>query len=385
MNNIIKSKIDCIHPHNIWCGKDFRWRTYISDVTKPKGRKLVVKGSEESLYQFLMGYYENYQNEELQKVITVEILYPDWLEYKKLHTTAATYITRLQSDWKSFYENTAIIKTPIGDINKLNLDIWAHTLIKDNCMNRKKYTNVQTIMRQILEYASDLKLIPFNPMNTLKIDKRVFVKEQKKPDKTQVYSMAERKKIIELAWIDFQNRTKVYELAPLALIFQFYTGLRIGELCVVKYDDIESTDYIHVQRMLRRDTKEVVPHTKSDYGDRQVYLVKEAKHVINIARSRQKELQVDSNGYIFSINGLPITERSITDLLKKYSRNLDILYRSSHKIRKTYGSNLLNNGVSINTTRAMLGHSDEKTTLKYYCYDTKDDAENKIMFEQALR
>lgn len=226
-------------------------------------------------------------------------------------------------------------------------------------------------------YASDLKLIPFNPMNTLKIDKRVFVKEQKEPDKTQVYSMEERKKIIELAWIDFENRTKVYELAPLALIFQFYTGLRIGELCVVRYDDIESEDYVHVQRMLRRDSKEVVPHTKTDYGDRQVYFVKEAKNIINIARNRQEELNVDSSGYIFSINGLPITERSVTDLLKKYARKLDILYRSSHKIRKTYGSNLLNNGVSINTTRAMLGHSDEKTTLKYYCCDTKEDIENK--------
>lgn len=385
MNNLIKTKIKCIHPHNIWCGKDFRWRTYISDVTKSKGRKLVVKGSEESLYQFLMGYYENCQNEALQKVITIEALYPEWIEYKRLHTTADTYITRLNSDWKTYYENTAIIKMPICDIDKFKLDVWAHTLIKNNCMKRKKYTNVQTIMRQVLEYASDLRLIPFNPMNTLKIDKRVFVKEQKKPDKTQVYSIAERKKIIELAWIDYENRTKIYELAPLALIFQFYTGLRIGELCVVKYDDIESTDYIHVQRMLRRDTKEVVPHTKTDYGDRQVYLIEEAKHIINVARSRQKELQVDSTGYIFSINGLPITERCITDLLKKYARNLDILYRSSHKIRKTYGSFLLNNGVSINTTRAMLGHSDEETTLKYYCYDTKDDAENKKMFEKALR
>ena len=27
----------------------------------------------------------------------------------------------------------------------------------------------------------------------------------------------------------------------------------------------------------------------------------------------------------------------------------------------------------------------EETTLKYYCYDTKDDAENKKMFEKALK
>ena len=43
------------------------------------------------------------------------------------------------------------------------------------------------------------------------------------------------------------------------MLFQFQTGIRIGELCVIRYEDLtEQRGYIHIQRMLRRDTSEVV-------------------------------------------------------------------------------------------------------------------------------
>lgn len=265
------------------------------------------------------------------------------------------------------------------------MDVWAHQLIKDYDMTRKKYVNVQVIMRQALEYAVDLDIIESNPMKGLKIDKKIFRKEQKKPDDTQVYTVDERKMMIPLAWEDYKNAVKFYELSPLALMFQFQTGLRIGELCAVKFSDIENENYIHIQRMLRRDTKEVVPHTKTDCGDRYVFLTKEAKKLIAIAKERQEKTNGKAAGYIFSLTSEPITERCITSLLKKYCSKLGILYRSSHKVRKTYGSSLLDGGVSLNTTRIMLGHSDEKTTLKYYCFDTHTELEKMNLMENALK
>lgn len=280
---------------------------------------------------------------------------------------------------------THIIKIPLKKINKLTLDVWAHQLIKDYDMTRKKYVNVQVIMRQALEYAVDLDIIESNPMKGLKIDKKIFRKEQKKPDDTQVYTVDERKMMIPLAWEDYKNAVKFYELSPLALMFQFQTGLRIGELCAVKFSDIENENYIHIQRMLRRDTKEVIPHTKTDCGDRYVFLTKEARKLIAIAKERQEKSNGKAAGYIFSLTSEPITERCITSLLKKYCSKLGILYRSSHKVRKTYGSSLLDGGVSLNTTRIMLGHSDEKTTLKYYCFDTHTELEKMNLMENALK
>lgn len=222
-------------------------------------------------------------------------------------------------------------------------------------------------------------------MESLKIDKRFFRREQKKPDNTQVFTYEEKSQMVSLAWEDFKNAVKFYELSPLALIFQFQTGLRIGELYAVKFSDIENENYIHIQRMVRRDSKEVVSHTKTDCGDRYVFLSKEAKRIISIARGRQEEMREKAAGYIFSLTSEPIPESCIISLLKKYCSKLGILYRSSHKVRKTYGSALLEGGVSINTTRMMLGHSDEKTTLKYYCFDTHSETEKLNLLENALK
>lgn len=47
--------------------------------------------------------------------------------------------------------------------------------------------------------------------------------------------------------------------------------------------------------------------------------------------------------------------------------------KTMHKIRKTYGSTLLHNGVNISAVKDMLGHADESTTMKHYIYNTEND------------
>ena len=109
-----------------------------------------------------------------------------------------------------------------------------------------------------------------------------------------------------------------------------------------------------------------------------------AKKIIACAKARQEELGVDSEGYIFSINGKPILARVIDDLYKKYCKKAGIIQKSSHKARKTYISSLLDAQVNINTIREMVGHADERTTLGNYCFDRKAEDEKKILIEKAL-
>lgn len=248
------------------------------------------------------------------------------------------------------------------------------------------YYNVTVIMRQALLYACEKGILTESPFAGVHIDgKRLFRKQRKKPSQTQVFTEKEQMAISKLAWEDFENHTKVYELSPLALLFQFQTGLRIGELCVVKYSDIERKNYIHIQRMLRRDTGDVVEHTKTECGDRQVYLTPEALTIISAAKKRQEELGTNSNEYIFSINGKPLTERSIADLYRKYCKKLGIVQKSSHKSRKTYISQLIDGGVNLNTIREMVGHADEHTTLGNYCFDRNEDKEKESAIDYALK
>lgn len=279
--------------------------------------------------------------------ITLGELFPKWLQYKSLHTNAETYILRIERTWKAFYEGTTIVSIPINQLDKLTLDVWAHSLIKEHDMNSKKYYRTTVIMRQALIYAADLGIIRESPFESVKIDgKRLFQREKKKDSATQVFSREEVKRLEEVAWEDFKTETvEIHRMAPLAVLFQFQTGVRVGELCALRYEDVDwLSGKIHVRRMIRFETKEVVDFTKGSYGDREV----------------------------------------IRQHYDKYCDRIGTVRKSSHKSRKTYVSSLLDAGVNINTIRENVGYCDERTTFNCYCYDRSTEIEKKEQFENAL-
>lgn len=385
-NEMEKSKIESVlreHPYKIYQGKDGRWITHVIDPDASEKRRKLAKKSKDDLYEELYRIYTSGDEKERLRNITLEELFPKWIAYKALHTRASTYITRIKSEWKRYYEGTAITKIPIRDLTKLMLDEWIHRIVQENDLTRNQYYNCSIIMRQALDYAVDLNIIEINYFDRIKVDgRRMFRKTKKKPSETQVFTRDEVEKIRKLVWEDFYSRTKLNQNAPLAVLFQFLTGLRIGELCALKFSDVDGY-YLHVQRMLRRDTKEIVEHTKGNSEDRVVILTEEARRIIECAKERQLELGRESE-FIFSTTGEVISYYAITDLYRKYCRKMGIVHKSSHKSRKTYISSMIDANVNINTIREMVGHSDERTTYNNYCYDRRSDDEKLIQIEAAL-
>ena len=140
-----------------------------------------------------------------------------------------------------------------------------------------------------------------------------------------------------------------------------------------------------VQRMFRRDTKEIVPHTKGSYGNRRVILTTEAKHILETCWNYRKEHGAeDPSGFIFSTDNAPCSYHAIADLYRKYCRKMGIVHKSSHKVRKTVISALIDGNVNINSIREMAGHCDERTTYSNYCYDRSSAPEKVALIEQTL-
>jgi len=50
----------------------------------------------------------------------------------------------------------------------------------------------------------------------------------------------------------------------------------------------------------------------------------------------------------------------------------------------SFMTTLIDAGVSINTIRELVGHADERTTYRSYCYDRLDKSERKKLIEEAL-
>ena len=385
MRKARKEKILQKHPYSIYQGKDGRWCTYLPDDSKAYGRRLIVKTHLDELETLLCKHYESIEAGLFKNVCTLEDLYPAWIEYKSVHVCETTVI-RIKKDWRKYYENAEIIKKPIRSITKLEIDTWVHTMIREHGMNAHKYGNFSVILRQMLEFAVDSEIIEKNLFLDVRINRRrVLVPEVKKPDHTQVFTKSEESMLIERAWKAFNKRENyIQRYAPLAVIFLFYTGLRLGEISALKFEDITGKRML-VNRLVRFPTGEIVDHTKGAYGSRTVPLIPNAADIIDLIRTHRQEEGLDIDGYIFCPNEKPVsTYNAIERALKKYCQDLGIEERSPHKERKTFTSALLSNGVSINTTRQLAGHVDERTTLNNYCYDRSDEDEKLAQITYAL-
>lgn len=385
------------HPYTIWQGKDGKWRTYIPDENK--GRKLVKRNTQESIEDYIINYWKSNSEEETQKRISKEIslkkIFPDWLKYKQLHTDSTSYTKKITADWKKFYASQPdFINMPLQKMTNLFLDEWAHGMIKKYDLTKKAYYNMTMILRQCLDYAVERGYIEENVFSGIKINTKMFRRVKKKSGESQVYTMEEEERLIKDMIRRFQDNPK--NTAPLAVMLAFEIGVRIGELCALRFSDIEG-NYIHIQRQEVREFEKVddftmrfkcykiVDYTKSEDGFRDIYLTETARKIIELARYMNAvNGEYSEEGYIFVRKHKNINHYSVQAMILRGCNRVSMDVKTSHKIRKTYISTLIDSGLNIDAVRRFAGHSDERTTYGNYCYNRLTDRQTEEVVEGAL-
>ncbi len=384
-----------LHEYEIYEGKDGKWYTYLPDKRQKQGRRKLKRTTESALKQAVIDFYKEQEKRRKSGELTLRSLYPIWIEWKGAHTRATTSIRRFNCDWKKFYlPYPKIIDKPIVDLTAYELDIWAHTLIKQHDMTKTCYYTMTILIRQMLDYAVDpLGIIVENPFRKIKLQKKMLRKPAKKDDESQVFLLDETPKVIEAALMDFKENP--LNTAPLTVVLGFLTGLRLGEMAAIKETDIIGS-MLYVQRMeeevydysdlehIQLVKRAVVDSTKTDAGVRQVPLIPQALKIIEAVKLSNQINEWYDNGFLFLNKGERMTTRTIKYRIGKYCRECDIMEKSFHKVRKTYISALIDSGININEIRKAVGHSDERTTFSNYCYNRVRKNETNVLFEHAL-
>lgn len=389
-----KQRLLSKHKYKIFQDKDGRWKTTIPDETKKNKRRLIAKSSYGELEKCIITFYASEEDSEYekQKIFTIRNLFPEWLNYKNSHTNASSYIRRIKNDWNKYFENNLIVDIPIYELNYLALDKWAHDIVKTESLTKKQYYNMSIIIRQVLDYALEKGIIEQNPFSRVKIDGKMFRHVPKAESDTQVFTTEDEKRICILAMEHYNSCPK--SITPLAIVLNFNLGLRVGELVALKWSDIDSKNYVHIQRMevadysldeegmVTRHGVKIVDHTKSYAGDRNVYLNANARNILSIIRKRSFLYGLYDDDFIFvNSNSSRLTTSSINSFLYKLCDEMNIGKKSSHKIRKTYISSLFDGGLNINKIREIAGHEDERTSLNNYCFDRKTDNDTEKLLD----
>lgn len=384
------------HPYEIWEGKDGKWYTYLPDENK--GRKLKKRKTQEDIETCVIEFWKSQSEEEIKnkkaKSLTLKTIFPEWLRFKQAHTNSTSYVKRITADWARFYQNdTELINIPLYQLTKIYLDNWAHNKIKEYEMTKKMYYNMSIILRQSLDYAVENGYIDKNVFTEVKINTKMFRRVKKKTGETEVYSPEEEKNLVMDMFRRFNENPD--NTAPLAVILQFEIGVRIGELCAIKTTDI-SGNYVTIQRQEVREFEpisdykmrfkgfKIVEYTKSDDGYRQIYLTTTAREIISYIQMINRKNREPDNSFLFIRNGKNINHHSVQAMIVRGCERIGIPVKTSHKIRKTFISTLIDSNLNIDEIRRIAGHSDERVTYQNYCYNRFSDAQTEKMIENAL-
>ena len=114
-------------------------------------------------------------------------------------------------------------------------------------------------------------------------------------------------------------------------------------------------------------------YTKTIAGDRILPLSKEALTILEDIKKWNKEHNIVSE-YIFADkDGSNFNRQRFNTRLYRYCDNINIIKKSSHKIRRCVISTLLDNVKNKDSVRLFAGHEKIQTTFNAYYKDISSD------------
>ena len=382
------------HHYSIWYSqKEDVWYTHLPDDSKSNSRKKIKRKKKKDLEKDICDYYLSFGDEAMmakqQNALSIEALFYEFMHHKANEVNSGT-IKRMMADWNRFYKtDQEFISISANNLTKINIDDFFNAVLEKHNLKKKAFYNMCGILKQTLEYAVDAEYIEKNPYR-VKVNKKKFASSNKKPSSKEVFRVDEKDLFIRE--MERRLRNNPSNTAPLAVLLDFELGTRKGEILAISLSDIvDNRIHIHRQLVEKFDTSNlddikstgfhIVDYTKSEDGDRWLPLTGKAKEIIKRVQAINKEYGYSYEDFLFVKDGMCISPDAVDAQIKRGCEYIGIPVKTMHKIRKTYASTLLHNGVNISIVKDMLGHADESTTLKHYIYNIEDNTEtyNKVL------
>lgn len=353
------------HPYSIYQIKDGRWSTYIPDIEK--GRKIIRKGTRKELEDTVIDFWKKEKDDP-----TVSDIFYEWLENKKSYNDICSGTSdRYKNDFKKFFEDsTNFSKKKIKTITPSDIKPFIRGAIAKYYLTPKAYGNLRTLIYGIFKYAKEKGYINWSISQTIddmEIPKKSFKKVIKEDDE-EVFTDEEMEKLLNYL---ISNPTVV----NLGIIIMFCTGVRVGELVGIRWDDVTG-NAIKIRRTeitYRKETGgnayEIREYPKTEAGIRTVYVPNE----FTVILKKLREL-TGNQKYMISDDNSNIKALKVRKQLYSVCGKIGIRRKSPHKLRKTYISILLDNGVDKKLIQDVAGHAQISTSERNYHRNRKSDA-----------
>ena len=282
----------------------------------------------------------------------------EWLKSRKDRVKASSYFR-----YKSMLERH--IKPHLGSylpmsINSDSVSAFRRTLLYEDKLSPRTVKGILLILGSILQYTA-LKFP--NGFQNIEI---IYPKEQKKerrvlsPDEQQIFTNYLRADMDECKF---------------GILLALHTGLRIGELCALRWADISLyTRTLRVSATMQRlpcsegkgRTQICIGDPKSDSSFRTIPLSKSTVRLCIQAGTRP------TTAYVLTGNDSYMEPRTLQYRMAKYTRDCKLIGVHFHTLRHTFATRCVEVGFDLKSLSEILGHASVSITMDCYVHSSID-------------
>lgn len=241
----------------------------------------------------------------------------------------------------------------IGRISVADVHQFIHIL------NRKKLapatiSNILRLLSISLKAAQAEGLISQDPCSRISFS-------QQSAQEQRVLTITEQEQI----------KAAAMKKGNLAVLLAMYTGMRLGEICALQWQDIDwSRRTISVRRTAQRmqqtgestRTAVMIGTPKTNKSRRVIPLPDRLIDLLAAHQARSETV------YIFGRGDRPAEPRNLQRQFATLIRPLGLNGVHFHTLRHTFATRMLELGVDVKTVSVLLGHSSTRITLDYYAH-----------------
>lgn len=342
---------------NIYHRKDGRWEGRYKDGFRENGKakyRSVYAATYSAVKERLLIIHASSEQPVSVCTMTVKQIFADWLNVKKLtvkESTIANYV---------FKANKYLLAT-FGNMkfNELSISL-VYKFIQDKLndgLSAKYVSDMIVILKSMSKYASKTYNCK-NPICDLELPKtekselKLYTKEQQNSLKSALL--------------------RKMSLTKLGILLCLYTGIRVGELCALKWSDINLHEQtISISKTCQRirtngdtATKLIITSPKSRSSVRIIPL---PEFIIKLLK---EFLPSDENTYLLSCSDKVTEPRTIQYRFHSILNKAKLPSINFHALRHIFATSCIEIGFDAKTLSEILGHGTVQITLNRYVHSS---------------
>lgn len=350
---------------NIYKRKDSRWEARYIKGYRPDGRvkygycygKTYAEAKEKVnklKAEMLTGIQSEKPNAD-----RFEFYCDEWLRLNRSRVSESTFVKYTTITNKHIKAKLGSLQTT--ELSTVVAERFSHELLCVDMLSPKTVRDILSVLRSIIKYVT--KHYP----SLLSVVDIVYPKNPKK--EMRVLTKEEQTRFVEFLSNDI-------DACKFGVLLSLLTGMRIGEVCALKWRDINLSErFIRVTHTMQRlknltaqnqvKTKILISDPKSDSSSRIIPLTSLALKLCTNQYVRNPEA--------FVLTGSTeryIEPRSLQNKLKKYTKECGLNGVHFHVLRHTFATRCVEVGFEIKSLSEILGHASPQITLERYVHSS---------------